>query len=1115
MNKVALSKTAMLLVVVLAQFHSPVFAQAACKEPAGRFASIEGQVQIRGDEQQTWRAAKSVDPLCKGDTIRVGELSRAAIVLVNEAVLRLDQNTTMRLVDISGKKENRSLIELAKGAIKSFIRKPRLLSVNTPYLNGSIEGTEFQVAVAEDRASILVFEGRILASNDQGKVAINPGEIAEAQAGAAPTSRILVKPRDAVQWTLYYPPIQATPGGSGEAAPDIETLDKVAESGRDAAWHLQRATLLLSVGRQDEAGADIDAALNLDPKAGLGHALRAIIHVVRNEREQALAEADKGVALSDTAATRIALSYAQQADFRIEAARDTLLAAVDKSPQDALAWARLSELWLMLGDKEQSRAAAAKGLSLAPDLARTQLVVGYAALSDYHAAEARAAFERAIERSPADPLAHLGLGLAQISAGQLETGRAELEVAVALDSSQALLRSYLGKAYFEEKRTPLDEQQFGIAKQLDPLDPTPYLYDGLRKQTRNRPVEALEDLEQSIALNDNRAVYRSRLLLDSDRAARGASLARVYSDLGFQELALVEGWKSVNADPGNYSAHRFLSDSYAALPRHEIARVSELLQSQLLQPLNLTPIQPRLAEGDQLLIGSGPTSAGFNEYNSLFNRNGTSFLASAFFGSHETNSEDVVFSGIFNDTSFSMGLSHLETEGWRKNADQKDDIANIFWQKEISAKTSVQAEYRYRKKEYGDLLMRFFPDEFYPGQENDVERHTLRVGGRHDFSENSTILGSFVYQKADTSLKDRKFPNPFFADLPIDTLDLFSDIPENAYSAEVQHLYKKPNFKLTSGLGYFHINGTLDLNVNADLTPLDPELPDKYPLISAEIPTRIRHVNAYSYAYINPIDDLTLTLGGSVDSLSGEFPGGDKNQFNPKLGLTWNPSPRTTIRAAAFKTLKRTLITNQTLEPTQVAGFNQFYDDYNLTEAWRYGVAVDQKFSRKIFGGIELSKRDMKVLETVSSVKVDWDERIGRAYLFWTPLSQLALKMGYSDERSTRDEYFPEGIVELDTKRLDLGMNYFNPNGLGATLNAAYIDQDGDFRGIYNNGRGGDQFWIVDAALNYRLPARKGFITVGASNIFDKSFNYFDIDLNKASIQPSRMLFIKGTLVFD
>ena len=60
------------------------------------------------------------------------------------------------------------------------------------------------------------------------------------------------------------------------------------------------------------------------------------------------------------------------------------------------------------------------------------------------------------------------------------------------------------------------------------------------------------------------------------------------------------------------------------------------------------------------------------------------------------------------------------------------------------------------------------------------------------------------------------------------------------------------------------------------------------------------------------------------------------------------------MRAAAFRVLKRTLITDQTLEPTQVAGFNQFFDDLNGTEAWRYGGAIDQKFTDTIFGGVRV-----------------------------------------------------------------------------------------------------------------------------------------------------------------
>ena len=88
----------------------------------------------------------------------------------------------------------------------------------------------------------------------------------------------------------------------------------------------------------------------------------------------------------------------------------------------------------------------------------------------------------------------------------------------------------------------------------------------------------------------------------------------------------------------------------------------------------------------------------------------------------------------------------------------------------------------------------------------------------------------------------------------------------------------------------------------------------------------------------------------------------DKTQFNPKFGITWNPVPDTTLRGAAFRVLKRTLVTNQTLEPTQVAGFNQFYDDsVAATDAWNYGAAIDQKFSRSLYGGAEYVYRDLKI----------------------------------------------------------------------------------------------------------------------------------------------------------
>jgi TonB dependent receptor len=270
---------------------------------------------------------------------------------------------------------------------------------------------------------------------------------------------------------------------------------------------------------------------------------------------------------------------------------------------------------------------------------------------------------------------------------------------------------------------------------------------------------------------------------------------------------------------------------------------------------------------------------------------------------------------------------------------------------------------------------------------------------------------------------------------------------------------------------------------------------------------------------------VTFTVGASFDSLSGDFPGNDTSQLNPKFGITWNPLPGTTVRAAVFRVLKRTLITDQTLEPTQVAGFNQFFDDFNLTDAWRYGVAIDQKFTQSIFGGVEVSKRDLTVpfLDfTVNPAnpptrEADWNEYLARTYLFWTPHPWLALRAEYAFERLERDKRFPAGVTEVDTHRVPLGISFFHPSGLGASLTTTYFNQDGKFGGITAATPirpGSDDFWTVDAAVNYRLPKRYGFITVGATNLFDQQFKFFDNDLRNASIQPTRTVFGRFTLAF-
>jgi hypothetical protein len=94
-----------------------------------------------------------------------------------------------------------------------------------------------------------------------------------------------------------------------------------------------------------------------------------------------------------------------------------------------------------------------------------------------------------------------------------------------------------------------------------------------------------------------------------------------------------------------------------------------------------------------------------------------------------------------------------------------------------------------------------------------------------------------------------------------------------------------------------------------------------------------------------------------------------------------------------------------------------------------------------------------------------------------------------------------------------VGINFFHESGLSTGVTATYWNQHGRFQrqtGIEETGS--DDFFTVDAAINYRLPRRYGFITLGVTNLLDKDFRFFNTDPDNPFIQPDRMVF--GRITF-
>ncbi len=1104
-----------------------------CEEWAGRIVSVQGNVYARRVGETQWLPAKMNDTYCPGDMIRTQERSRASVILRNETIIRLDQKTT---VTFSGSEKGRtSLIDLIIGAVHFFSRFPRGLKVITPFVNAAVEGTEFYVRVDGDQTVLSIFEGQVAATNDAGRLLLSKGESAVARAGQAPVPRVVVNPRDAVQWALYYPPVlYCRPADfvsearwqdkvrrsiefywNGDLNRAFSSLEGMPENIQDPRFFTYRAGLLLTVGRVDEANIDIKKALDLDPSDSQAFALQSIVAVVQNKGDTALDLARRAVELvPESAAARVALSYAQQANFDLQGALTSLEEAVELDPENALAWSRLSELRLSFGELDKALEAAKKAVALNPDIARTQTVLGFSYLARIMIRDAKKVFKKAIELDQAAPLPWLGLGLAEIRDGDLKAGRKEIEIAASLDPGNSLIRSYLGKAYYEEKRDRLAERQFAIAKELDPKDPTAWFYDAIRKQSLNRPIEALEDLQKSIELNDNQAVYRSRLMLDEDLAARSASIGSIYNDLGFQQLALVEGWDSVNTDPANYSAHRLLADLYAALPRHEIARVSELLQAQLLQPINITPLQPQLAESNLAILDvAGPSSLSFNEFNPLFTRDRLAILTDGILGNHGTYGDDVVLSGLSGRASVSAGQFHFETNGFRENDDLEQDIYNAFVQISLSPGSSLQVELRRKTTRNGDIPLRA-DDSHWPDFRDYFEEDSMRGGFHFSLTPRQDIVTSLIYKDAEQHTKDIfRIPGD-----PIIDRDTYSTTG-HGYLIEAQHIYHGNRFKTIIGAGYSNQDSrfifTTDIVEGTEV--LDTWVID-------DSKTKIDHTNAYLYAPMMLTQSLTAILGASFESYSQ--PGRDRDQFNPKLGVIWKPNPYTTLRLAAFRVLKRPVLSNQTIELTQIAGFNQFFDDVNGARSWRYGIGLDQRLSDTLFGGVELSWRDIRkpVISSGSLIDRDLDEDLHRAYFYWVPYRSLAIGAEYQYEYLKRD--YEDGKqnssdpAEVTTHTIPITLSYYRPNGLFSRIRATYVNQNVDFvAATTGTVKEKNDFFVTDISIGYRFPKRYGLMNVGINNLFDQDFSFqspgFGTGEPRIScFQPERTFFAKLNLWF-
>lgn len=1105
---------------------------APCAQPLGRIVSVQGAADL--SRAAAAPAAVTADtPLCAGDRLVVRSRGRVAVLLNNQTVMRLDEGASLTLTEAG--EPGALQVEGLRGRLHVISRTPRRFRVTTPFLNASVDGTEFHVAATDTSSAVQVFEGVVTASNDAGAVRVSSGEQAIALASdATPIRQLLVRPVDAVVWTIHIPTLIEFDADAPVLAGQLQDIRRrAAEQSRrgrpDAAEALlasippeariprvrvERVGLLLQLGRVDEARGELAQLRLLAPDSSESRALEAMIAVIENDRDRALTLASEAVALDPSApASRIAMSYVRQARFEIEAARDSVAAAVRQTPGRALAHARLAELELALGRLDPALAAAMRAVSLDAGIAKTSTVLGFAQLARIDVAAARVAFQDAIRLDQTDPLPWLGLGLAKIRLGELAAGREDIEVAAVLDPPNSLIRSYLGKAYHEESRAAAADSQFRLARHFDPLDPTPHLYEAILLRSLGRPAEALDRLMASVALSDNRAVYRSRQLLDQDRATRQAGLATIFNELLAERDATALASESLAEDPGNHSAHRFLAEAYARRERHDIARTSELLQAQLLQSVTINPVayEPPQAElGTTGAAGDSGVLAG--DYSSMFEIDGVQMQFGALAGNRGTwagRGTAAVLRG-----RFSGGLSHYSssTEGFRPNSDIAHRMSSAFGQYALSPATSLLLDLLTRHSRYGDVALRFDPAYFSSRDRVRLRQDTVRVGATHRVDTSTTWLASMARNVT-------RAGNDFFVDGFFDGQLRFVD-RTTLYELQVQQ--RAHDWSAVAGVARSTVDSSTSLRL--DFTPALglPCTPDVAPCEGSDH-ARPRQWNVYVYTNWRIRQGIAAAVGLSRDSYDDGTVAIDR--WNPKLGIRAEPLPGMVLRAAGFGTVKRALVTQQTIEPTQVVGFNQFYDDVVGTSSRFRVAAVDWRGARAR-AGVELGRQDAEVstglLGPALGSPAPQQQRVRwtRLDTTWQPFARWVVGVGARLDTFDWNATIPtDAPTYLRTARVPVRLRAFVPGGLSAEVAATWVEQRVRRLADSPVPAGSDNFVVADVSVRYRLPDRRGAVGLEVRNLFNRRFSYQDDDFRNTEAQlaqflPVRRLWMTASLAF-
>jgi tetratricopeptide (TPR) repeat protein len=1147
----------------------------------GQVLSTEGHVDW-SHTTTNWVPANAGQQLYIEERLRTLAASRAMVQLAELGRMRINELT---ILEILPPRENRSkaTIDLKAGAMYFFTReRPREFLIQTPHALAASRGTEFSVRLTADGQTVFdVFDGEVELTNGLGSVTLRSGEEGAAAAGQAPRRTAVIQASNLVQWWLYYPAV-IDPGEfpltAAERAALAASLQAYTSGNLLAALasypasrtpqtdgeRLYLAAISLAVGRVS-AARELLAQINSDSPQR-----RALEELIATVTLRSLAQ-PRGQ--PQTASEWLARSYTEQGTFNLNGALAAATRATELSPDFGFPRERVAEIEFSQGHTGKAEQALAKALQLTPNNAQAWALQGFLAAARNRWSAAEEAFERSIRLDPALGNAWLGRGLVRIRRGDKSGGQADLQTAAAMEPNRSLLRSYLAKAFDHERRPELARKELRLAKEVDAGDPTPWLYSALvlRQQLEYNP--AIEELEKSQALNDNRGVYRSRLLLDEDLAVRSANLAAIYHDAGLTNVSVREAARAVASDYANFSAHLFLAESFDALRdptrfnlRYETPWFNEWLLANMLAPAGAGNLSQNISQ---------------QEYTRFFDTDRLG-LSSTFEGRSDGQYREFASQfGNYGGFGYSLDLDYQHNDGVRPNnqLDRTEWFSTL--KQQLTPRDSVLAIIKYQQYHSGDNFQYYDPTAVRADLQAFGITNAPVVRTNFNFDETQTPIAVLGYHHewgpgmhtlflAGRLENDQRFSDTDVSELVLSRatngsvigvasvpFDVTHETEFEIYTAELNQILQFERQSLIFGARFQ--GGTFQTTEALNLIPAASFLSTFFPSppARAEIEDTFEHFTGYGYYTIEPISHLHLTGGVAYDwekvpdnMRSPPVAEGTRtlDKVSPKAALVWSPLPEATFRGAYTKSLGGVSFDESfRLEPSQLAGFNQAFrtiipesvvGSVTAPSFETADAALDLKFKSRTYVGFQVEALRSEVGQRVgvfdyngsvppppptnpgsTRENLDYKEYSALAGINQLVGDWFSLGLSYRFTRSKLSDQFPEipAALSADAHRhlqADLHQTTFfallnHPSGFFARWETQWYHQDNEG---YTPALPGDDFFMHNIFVGYRLRRQYVEISFGVLNLTGSDYR-----LNPLSVYselPRDRVFV-GSLKFN